>query len=288
MNILILIIFSLVMGAIPFIIQYLLQLFGKLFGDVIEDIITIREYFIGWLIFSLFLLLFNGIVFYSNIPSDLPTFIIIIIISIPISFLYSYYFIIQPIILLYSNSSSPSPKWEKWLHKEYNVKIKVRIIQKELINAYAMGVIPFSKIILVGQQLIDKLPEESVKAIILHEVGHTKYRHTLIFYLISLLFGVLYVSSLYYLMPIYRPSVYHFALVGLHGGVFGLIYWLLSVIQRKFEYSADLFAATHIGVEKFRIALESLYNMRWNKKEPSWVINYPSLDQRIKYVKENV
>ncbi|SFE81836.1 M48 family metalloprotease [Thermoflexibacter ruber] len=55
--------------------------------------------------------------------------------------------------------------------------IEAGILNKDLKNAFAMGIKPFKQVIEIGKPLIEQMKEEEQKTIILHELGHIKYNH---------------------------------------------------------------------------------------------------------------
>jgi len=59
-------------------------------------------------------------------------------------------------------------------------------------NAYATGIIPFYKIIIIGDNLKEKLNKAQLKAIIYHEIGHHENKHMLKLYFINVVLQTLF------------------------------------------------------------------------------------------------
>jgi Zn-dependent protease with chaperone function len=198
----------------------------------------------------------------------------------------TYEYFIQPIFLLYSNNLTRAEELEKKNHflKEY----KVFISKKYFANAFAFGVIPSTKAIIISKDIIDNLQELEIGAILAHEAGHLKKNHIFKLYTISLI-GLLvgYLTSFYFYPIIEKyPEYVHF-LRGLHGGFFyALPIWLLtSYSQRFFEYEADRFSSEKTSGKLIISALKKLDALSKGKIS-SGGITHPSLDKRIKNIKK--
>ncbi len=135
-------------------------------------------------------------------------------------------------------------------------------------NAYFSGLGPKKRIVLFDTLIKDHTTEELV-AVLAHEIGHYKKKHTTKGMLLSLLTSgiMLYLLGLF----INRPEL-SLALGGsepsFHLGIlaFGLLYAPVSMllgilsnsISRKHEYEADAFAARHYAAEPLQDALKKL------------------------------
>jgi len=178
-------------------------------------------------------------------------------------------------------------------------------------NAYFTGLGSKKRIVLYDT-LINDLEEEEILAVLAHEIGHYKHKHTLSNIIIGLIqTGVmLFVLSLF-INPESQISLVlnqvitrntemassHFYL-GIIG--FGILYSPLStiiglfmnVLSRKFEYQADAFAAKANLKEGLKMGLiklskNSLSNLN---PHPAYVfVNYshPTLLSRIKKIETN-
>ncbi len=163
-------------------------------------------------------------------------------------------------------------------------------------NAYFTGLGPKKRIVLYDT-LIKELTTDELIAVLAHEIGHYKKRHTITGLVLSILqMGLmLFLLSLFISNPSLSKAlgvevpVFHIGLIA-----FGLLYTPLSLItglfmnilSRKNEYQADNFAAQNHNNEALISALKKLAsnNLSNLTPHPFYVtINYshPSLLQRI-------
>jgi len=99
-------------------------------------------------------------------------------------------------------------------------RVEVFVTQDPVINAYAFGFIrPYTIVLHSGS--IRYLTKEELKVVVVHEMGHVKYGHT--------------IASLY-LLPFMNVPVL--------GGIFG---WLAGFWQRRAELTADRLALMYMG-----------------------------------------
>jgi STE24 endopeptidase len=135
-------------------------------------------------------------------------------------------------------------------------------------NAYFSGLGPKKRIVLFDT-LIKEHTEEELVAVLAHEIGHYKKKHTLKGMLVSVLQSglMLYLLGLF----INRPEL-SLALGGdqssFHLGIlaFGLLYAPVSLLlgmagnflSRRHEYQADAFAAEHYDASALQDALKKL------------------------------
>lgn len=163
-------------------------------------------------------------------------------------------------------------------------------------NAYFTGLGPKKRIVLYDT-LIDELTEEEIVAVLAHEVGHYKRKHTIQFMLASILQTgiVLWLFSL-----LVNEEVLSLALGGdrayfqLGLVAFTLLYTPVSMVlgivmnvwSRKNEYEADAFAAQNYdghalvsGLKK--ISVKSLSNLTPHPAYEAVYYSHPSLLKRI-------
>ncbi len=163
-------------------------------------------------------------------------------------------------------------------------------------NAYFTGFGPKKRIVLYDT-LIKQLTTEELVAVLAHEIGHNKKKHTLMGFFISVLqMGLmLYILSLLIqsqelsmALGVSEP-VFHIALIA-----FGLLFTpvslviglIMNLISRKNEYQADSFVAENFNNQALISALKKLAanNLSNLTPHPVYVaVNYshPSLHQRI-------
>ncbi len=163
-------------------------------------------------------------------------------------------------------------------------------------NAYFTGFGPKKRIVLYDT-LMDKLSTEEIVAVLSHEIGHYKHKHTLKNMLVSLPASLI---MFFLLGLILKSDVLAQALGGTKASfhlnvlAFAIIYSPVSLIidlagnqlSRKFEYQADDFAATHgygdqliSGLKK--LSATSLSNLMPHPLYVFFHYSHPTLYQRI-------
>nr|WP_315170241.1 M48 family metalloprotease [uncultured Flavobacterium sp.] len=257
-----------------FLSKYYNESFTKNFEfDLIQFII--ESIFFGAVFLSFMLI--SEILIQRNLLLSLVSVLIISLIP-------TYLFIISPIQFLlkkkeYSDFDSNFFCTNYSILKSY----KIKVINKNVFNAYATGIIPFSKTILIGKPLVDNLTKEELFSILLHEAGHLKLNHLNKLYFINLIIAV--VSHLLFQLRSfyfhYDNEILNVFFVGITGAMFGLLLWFLpGKIQYKFEFEADRFAAKYNGEENLINALKKLDEMS-NGDVSKGGITHPKLIFRI-------
>jgi len=168
-------------------------------------------------------------------------------------------------------------------------------------NAYFSGLGSRKRIVLFDT-LIDELSTEEIVAVLAHEIGHYKKKHTLssiilsllqtgvMFYIFSLLIGN---ASLSGALGAENHS-FHLGLIA-----FGILYSPIStflglgmnVLSRKNEYEADAFAAEHHSAEALgsglkKLSVSSLSNLTPHPAYVFFHYSHPTLLQRLKALKK--
>jgi STE24 endopeptidase len=168
-------------------------------------------------------------------------------------------------------------------------------------NAYFSGLGSKKRIVLYDT-LIQDLNKEEIVAVLAHEIGHYKKKHTLVGLALSLISsGVMFFILSLFLNNVYLSQALGSEIPSFHLSVlaFGMLYAPISmflsigmnIISRKNEYEADAFAAQFglsdaliSGLKK--LSVKSLSNLQ---PHPAYVfVNYshPTLLQRIKALKK--
>lgn len=163
----------------------------------------------------------------------------------------------------------------------------VYVSQKNILNAFASGVLPFSKIIVFGKPLLEKLDSTATNGILCHEVAHLKKHHLLKMLLVNLLWIYITFGGFLLLRPAV-PNEYMGWFVGLYYGLMagGGSVMLLGRFQKKLELEADQCAAEIVGTEEMRHALLQLNEVTGNEME-TWSWNYPRLSERINALRKS-
>jgi len=163
-------------------------------------------------------------------------------------------------------------------------------------NAYFSGLGSKKRIVLYDT-LMDKLTTEEIVAVLAHEVGHYKLKHTLINFMVSIpttlilffVFGLILQSDAYAQALGGTKASFH-----LNALAFSILYSPISlvlgiatnILSRKFEYQADAFAAKNgyalqlqSGLKK--LSATSLSNLMPHPVYVFFHYSHPTLYQRI-------
>ncbi|TDS16018.1 M48 family metalloprotease [Sphingobacterium paludis] len=230
--------------------------------------------------FALFSISF-GLLYMLSVCYD-SNFITIILIS---SFI-SYKSILKPFFCALQ-SRNRTALFEQYILAKTNLQVAVVISPVKFINAYAFGALPFSRLIVMSEQLIEQLAETDVKAILLHEVGHLKGKHLLQLYLYNLFTAFTYYTLLIYFFRISTDFTIaeKFSCIIAGASVFGLLAYFIPVpIMKKFEYDADSYAAKKIGVGCYSRMLQNLDQLTQGALTQS-DFYHPNLQQRLSKLK---
>ncbi|MBV1887951.1 MAG: M48 family metallopeptidase, partial [Urechidicola sp.] len=162
-------------------------------------------------------------------------------------------------------------------------------------NAYFAGFGKTKRIVLYDT-LINDLSTEEIVAVLAHEVGHYKRKHTIFNLLASILLTgfTLYILSLLISNPLLSKALgtqqsFHIGLIA-----FGILYspiseitgLLMNLISRKFEYQADNYAKEHYGATPLitslkKLSKNSLSNLTPHKAYVFVHYSHPTLRERI-------
>lgn len=279
-------IFSFISGCLLVLIMYFFRFLLVLLISKLNKENFLKDFDFDFKQFVFEILLF-GFVFFGFYVVDNESnftdyiqhfFMIFLILLIP-----TYVYVLQPLTYLINKSNFiQREQLEKLIVRNYEIKI----INKELINAYATGIIPFSKTILIGKPLIEKLTQDELLSIQLHEAGHLEKKHLDKLYIINLLLSVLFYFILFIRSSFFLTSnvMLNAIIVGVLGCFYGLLLWYVpGKIQYTFELEADKFSAKINGKENLINALEKLDIL--SKGEVSkGGITHPKLNVRIKNI----
>lgn len=249
-------------------------------NDFRQDLFMFLVYFLGFYAVSLILDFFDD---YSKF-SQWTMLVIILIIQI---IFFSVVYIFSPIYLLFKSPYREQNRdLENYVFEKYGKKYKVMVIDADITNAFATGILPFSKIVLIGRSLMQKLTEEELKSVIAHEIGHLHHNHLLK----AFFFHVLISTCINYLWVLISINVsnspyYIFIFITFFGLINGIVpLFLLGLLQKKSEKEADRFAAEQTLPET-TISLLNKLNLESKGLMQKWSWNYPTLDQRILNIK---
>jgi STE24 endopeptidase len=169
-------------------------------------------------------------------------------------------------------------------------------------NAYFTGLGPKKRIVLYDT-LIKELTTDELVAVLAHEIGHYKKKHTVT----GLIMSVLQMGIMLYLLSLFISNPQLSSALGVNKPVFyigltafGLLFtpismltgFVMNIISRKNEFEADNFAAKNFNAESLVSALKKLAsnNLSNLTPHPFYVkINYshPPLLQRVQNLLNN-
>lgn len=264
--------FAAIMVLMPIVITILFS--GKNIKRNLSEL-SLKALVIGWI--ALFVMFMVAIfVVHHLYAKDNGLIMSLLLIMICVSVSPTYVYFIEPIIL-YSRRKTID---------RYTFVEDYKVVETNMprANAYATGILPFSKTIIVGKGIDEHLTDQEQRALIYHEIYHHKANHMLKFYLLSM---VIYVIAAcvwsWYLRKLPGNEYLHIALF--YGGVAGVYQIVQGIVQRRFEKQADLYSVQQMGSYAQISALRKLYVLS-GTPEGQKAINYPTLAQRERYVRE--
>ncbi|MFC2152270.1 M48 family metallopeptidase [Bacteroidota bacterium] len=166
-------------------------------------------------------------------------------------------------------------------------------------NAYFSGLGKKKKIVLFDT-LIKKLSKEEIVAVLAHEIGHYKKKHTLISIFTSIIQTglTLFILSLFVGNPELSKALgsdipsFHLGLITfgfLYSPISTIIGLFMNIVSRKNEYAADQFASEKYKGSYLQNALKNLSvtNLSNLTPHPLYVFfnySHPTLLQRLKFI----
>ena len=168
-------------------------------------------------------------------------------------------------------------------------------------NAYFSGLGPQKRIVLYDT-LIQNHTKEELLAVLAHEIGHYKLKHTLQGMIVSVIYsGVLFfILSLFLGNPLLSQALgvqkesFHIGIVA-----FGLLYTpisfllglVMNYVSRKNEFQADRYAVKHNQGEflqnaLIKLSVDNLSNLRPHPVYVFFYYSHPPLLMRLKQIKE--
>jgi len=165
-------------------------------------------------------------------------------------------------------------------------------------NAFFIGLGKVKRIVFYDT-LLEQLEDRELEAILAHEIGHEKKKHTLKMYIFSMVFllgGLFILSRLLTFDPLFEAFGFTesskqalFIIISLCAGPLTFLFKpLLSVWSRKFEYQADAFAVRSLhSADGLCSGLTSLSKHNLSNLNPHPLFSFyhyshPTLVERIK------
>ncbi len=175
-------------------------------------------------------------------------------------------------------------------------------------NAFFTGIGRVKRIVLFDT-LLERLNDGEIEAVLAHEIGHERKKHTVKLYLVSVVFLVTGLYLAHLLLgwdPLYRAFGFTgaspYALVVLFsicaGPLTFLFKPLLTAWSRKFEYEADEFAVRGIGRDTegehplvsglIRLHTSNLSNLTPHPLYSFYHYSHPALRERVAAVEDSL
>jgi len=200
----------------------------------------------------------------------------------------TYSFFIEPFMILKSAQGRVLSLSDLITSIAKEEDIKIIETNADVLNAYASGILPYSRTIIVGKKVRDTLSTPELQSIIYHELGHLKRNHLLKLYLINLLVIAIGALSFAFLRKFIVESETPLLWVGLHGAFSAaLLIAATSIAQRRFEYEADLYSAHRTKNAQIISALKKIDVISGGKVSGK-SLNYPTLQEREANVQKHL
>jgi hypothetical protein len=272
-----------VISAISYALYALPTLFQRVKQGRDASFVNGRDLALGWLFTSFIFIIFLGLLRQVDAQAKVWQ---VGLIALAMAVLPIYGWVLQPLTYMWSQSRFTAlPTWEAFLAERTGLRVRVFVINKNFYNAFATGALPFARVILVGRPLLDSLPEDELKAIMLHEVGHIAHHDLPRLCLLSMLIGSASAALFCWVqlwMDRWQVGAYW---VGIYGALqYAIGYGLITgLITKRMEYRADAFAAAHVGAGTYAAMLTRLDQLtdglltRGN-------MTHPTLEQRLRHV----
>lgn len=246
------------------------------FTDIIKG--TLLSFVIGWVLLGtiMWIYLQTGAMFW------IYTWILVTLFSVFMMMFYS------SVIVPLFNKQTPLEEGElRSAIEKFSTKVGFKLDNIYVIdgskrsskaNAYFSGFGPKKRIVLYDTLINDVTTDELV-AVLAHEIGHYKRKHTLQ----MLAFGILQTGIMFFILgktlgidavsQSLGGDAASFALGMVAFGILytpiSIIFWMIgSILSRKNEYEADAFAAEHLDGELLISALKKLSRNNLSNLEP--------------------
>lgn len=179
---------------------------------------------------------------------------------------------------------------------KYRELLQWPIFEGRMMTAGIMGMVPRFRYILITESLVDLLSLEELKAVLAHEMGHTRYRHFFFYFLFFIgflaistglwdFFDVL-IETRPFLMKFISGSadqsfLYFLLAVPILVSMVVYFRYVMGFFMRHFERQADLYSASIMGSPGETISsLEKIAIMSGKIRDlPSW--HHFSISQRV-------
>lgn len=169
-------------------------------------------------------------------------------------------------------------------------------------NAYFTGIGKAKRIVLFDT-LVDTMSVDEIEAVLAHEIGHEKKKHTLKRLIVSFVLMAVSLFIIQLLMdvkPLYTAFGFNqqsnyaiLVILAFFSGPFSFFFTpLFSMWSRKHEYEADRYAVEAVGSEKplsealIRLVKDNLSNLAPHPLYSFYHYSHPAVSERIKAMKK--
>jgi Zn-dependent protease with chaperone function len=178
--------------------------------------------------------------------------------------------------LMFNKSTDISRNIEKKITQD-GFDYKIRLINRKNVNAFATGVLPFYKLILIDEKILKELTEEQILSIVYHEVGHHELNHLKKLLFIKIIFALL----LFHIIRENPKNIFFVLFVIIIWSL--LYYYIPNKIKYNFEFQADTFSSNINSKKNLIEALKKLDKL-FNNRISKGGVSHPTLEQRIKNI----
>lgn len=165
----------------------------------------------------------------------------------------------------------------------------------KIANAGMAGLLPGSRYVFLTDSLLDNFTADEIEAIVAHEFGHIRYKHTLAYLVISFGYLVFYILLYVRFLPIIEKlhlsttSIAFLSATTTLSAFYAYFIFIFRYLSRRFERQADLYAVDSTGKpEVFKNALMRLAAINYIPHRSPWLVElvrtHPSVSRRLEFV----
>lgn len=175
-----------------------------------------------------------------------------------------------------------------------NIKYKDIVIwqTESVANAAVAGIAPWSRQIFLTDALLQHFSDDEIEAVVAHEFGHIRYKHILTYLMFMIVYFLSYAIYYTYIGGPLESLPSTSSLLPAIGLVFFISLYFVIIfraLSRRFEYQADLYAATLTGKpDALQLALARLAYLNCTPRSIQRLFElfqtHPSVDRRIKFI----
>lgn len=147
------------------------------------------------------------------------------------------------------------------------------------VNAMVVGLRSRGRAVLFTEAMIETLSADELGAVLAHELGHVRHRHSAVYAALAL-GAVCALAAAETALASMGPGAAQTAAVAALGGAIALAF---GAFYRRFERQADLFAARLVPATVFIATLEKIAALAGNVRKV-WTFTHTSIEQRVNFL----